>query len=160
MKFEIKVEEELCTGCGNCSIACPINVLELVDVAGGKGGGVELAIESGTVLWLDASCNGCGVCINACASDALSLTATEQEVSDRALHLDEVEGAEEEGLEAVSEEAIAKPSYILDPEKKGFLEDVVASMKKTKPRRLVEAGKFEDAKESLLKIKEKTGEKE
>ncbi|MFQ5815836.1 MAG: ATP-binding protein [Candidatus Hydrothermarchaeaceae archaeon] len=161
MRFEIKVEDELCTGCGNCSVACPINALELWDVSGGKGGGVELAVEGGKAFWLDSTCNGCGVCIRACASDALSLMACEQTVTDRALDLAEVGGVTEEEKAAMSEETVAaRPTFKLDPKKKGFLEKVLVSMKKTKPRRLVETGKFDDAKERLLKVKEEAGGKE
>lgn len=160
MKFELKVGEELCTGCGNCMVACPINALELLDVAGGKGGGVELAIDGGRAFWLNSSCNGCGVCVRACASNALSLSASDQTVTSRALHLDEVEGAEEEKAMTAETRATMKPAFRLDPQKKDRLENMLTSMKKTKPRRLVESGKFDEAKESLFKAKEEGGGQE
>ncbi len=151
MTFELKVEDELCSGCGNCSVSCPINALMVLDAAGGKGGGVEFIVEGGNALWLSDTCNGCGICVKACAYDALTLKAVEQATSDRELHLVETEGLEEEAEEGAAE--IAAPAFRLDPEKRELLEGVFASMKKTKTRRLVEAGKLEDAKANLFKSK-------
>ncbi|AEA47127.1 Coenzyme F420 hydrogenase/dehydrogenase, beta subunit C-terminal domain [Archaeoglobus veneficus] len=59
--IELIYYEERCTGCGNCAVACPLNVPSgVLRIVGGR-------------LKPDIRCEGCGVCISACPFNALEL---------------------------------------------------------------------------------------
>jgi ferredoxin len=78
MGFEFKIEEELCIGCGNCVVVCPVDAFNSPDIAGGKGVNLsELTrlVSGGRAIQVDAElCNGCGTCVISCPTDALILT--------------------------------------------------------------------------------------
>jgi ferredoxin len=56
--FVAQVNEDLCTGCGNCETACPFGAVSLPE---------------GTSLIDQQKCMGCGVCVEHCTVDAISL---------------------------------------------------------------------------------------
>lgn len=161
MTFNLVVEEEICTGCGNCVVACPINALKVDEAYGGKGGGVELKIENGTTCVITDACNGCGVCVIACSQGALSLRALTPQQATKELRISEmgaVEGEEDgEMIEEYEPEKIAR--FKIDPVKKALIDNVLGALKNIKVRYLIEAGKAEDAKKSILKRKDVKNEK-
>ena len=55
--MSIIIDDELCTGCGNCVDSCPFGALEL---------------ENGIAKVL-SNCNLCGACIDACSIEAITL---------------------------------------------------------------------------------------
>ncbi len=55
----IRVETELCTGCGNCVAVCPLGIVEMVNDVAVIGDG----------------CNLCGACRDACSFDAIVIEA-------------------------------------------------------------------------------------
>jgi ferredoxin len=64
--FIAESDEKVCTECGTCAEACPINAIEMVPEASPK---------------IDESiCLGCGVCALKCPSGALKLVKREQRV--------------------------------------------------------------------------------
>lgn len=146
--FKLEVKEELCTGCGNCVVACPINALKEAEVSGGKGGGVELKIEDGVSQVISDSCNGCGVCIKSCAYKAILLHAPEHSAAFRELVISEINKKGEEDV--VVEEAVEEAVFEIDAKRRAFLESVLSSMKNIKVRYLIETGKAEDAKKTIL----------
>ena len=64
----IKIDEDLCDGCGSCVLACPENAIEIVD---GKARVVR-----------ESHCDGLGACIGDCPAGALSLEEREAEEFD------------------------------------------------------------------------------
>ncbi len=54
----VKVEPELCKGCGICIDACPVDVLKFSDAFNSKG--------YHYAYYVDEGCTGCGVCFYAC----------------------------------------------------------------------------------------------
>ena len=70
--MELILDENLCTGCGNCILACPANYP--LDYNGKK----ELWIENGKITLTGENCNGCGICIKSCPFNALLLKRSEQ----------------------------------------------------------------------------------
>ena len=64
----IKIDESLCTGCGNCTIACAEGAIKIVD---GKARVVS-----------DKFCDGLGACIGECPAGALTIEERETEEFD------------------------------------------------------------------------------
>ena len=58
----IRLDEERCTGCGNCAVVCPMDLWELRD---------EKAVLSGDYK---GKCTECGSCFIACEEDAIDFT--------------------------------------------------------------------------------------
>jgi len=66
----ITIDEEKCTGCGNCIPGCPEGALQIID---GKAR-----------LISDLFCDGLGACIGECPEDAISVIKREAEPYDEA----------------------------------------------------------------------------
>lgn len=64
----IRIDEDLCTGCGECIPNCAEGALEIVD-------GVVRVIE-------ERLCDGLGACLGACPEDALSIEEREADAFD------------------------------------------------------------------------------
>jgi len=58
--YEIKVDPEKCTGCGECLEICPEEVYELEDEKS-----VPVNVEQ---------CEGCESCLEVCEQDAITVT--------------------------------------------------------------------------------------
>jgi coenzyme F420-reducing hydrogenase delta subunit/Pyruvate/2-oxoacid:ferredoxin oxidoreductase delta subunit len=57
-----RVDEKLCRACGDCTTACPYDIPELVDTAGGyKATSIDSLL-----------CRGCGACVSVCRTGAIS----------------------------------------------------------------------------------------
>jgi 4Fe-4S ferredoxin len=155
LTFSLEVEDEACTGCGNCVIACPINALKVDEACGGKGGGVELKIENGITCVISDACNGCGVCVVACSQRALNLKTLEPSFTERELRISEM-SSQTSGEDGAIMEADEEPlmRFKIDRKKKALLEGILTSLKNIKVRYLIETGKGKDARERMLKSKD------
>jgi 4Fe-4S ferredoxin len=73
------IKGDLCTGCGNCVVACPLNVSVSQDVSGGKGPltkDVIMGVKDGSISVLnidicrrnegDMQSEPCRICIDVC----------------------------------------------------------------------------------------------
>ncbi len=82
MAYRIVVNREICHGCGNCVVACPVNANKSSEVAGGKGPQEDInpsiIIEDGAVKinQLD-ECTNCATCIKACPIGAIKVEEVE-----------------------------------------------------------------------------------
>jgi len=79
----IKIDENLCTGCGDCIIACAEGALEIID------GKAKVIRES--------FCDGLGACIGECPEGALSIEERKADDFDEAAvkeHLEEMKKSE------------------------------------------------------------------
>jgi len=72
----IKIDEEKCTGCGDCIINCPEGALQLID------GKARLVSE--------VACDGLGACIGHCPFDAITIEEREASPYDERLVVREI----------------------------------------------------------------------
>jgi Na+-translocating ferredoxin:NAD+ oxidoreductase RNF subunit RnfB len=72
--FLPEVSEELCTGCGKCVEACPVEAMALVSASDPHQPKRRKARVD------ESLCLGCGVCVRVCTKDSLKLKAREQRV--------------------------------------------------------------------------------
>ncbi len=151
--FKLAVKAELCTGCCNCVITCPINALMVTETSGGKGGGFELAVEGGAAIVLSRECNGCGRCVEACPTNALSIEAKKASRAERGVKVSELSNARggngrAEKAEAVETRIVA---FTIDKKLRAQLEALASTFENTKIKYMLETGKGKDAKEEVLK---------
>ena len=78
MPIVLKLYPELCHGCGNCVIACPVNSANSPEIAGGKGPTddveVIMIVEDGQITMRNSNlCGKCGTCVESCPVDAIKL---------------------------------------------------------------------------------------
>lgn len=76
--YQIAISKRKCNGCGDCTIACPVN----------KTGKIVTEQESNAVLRVKNGklgvtnqdlCDGCGMCIEACPRHALEIRFPSQQ---------------------------------------------------------------------------------
>ena len=78
MAYKLVVNRELCHGCGNCVIACPVNASKSTEIAGGKGPSEDvnpvIIVEDGAVKINQLTeCKDCATCLKACPVGAIKL---------------------------------------------------------------------------------------
>ena len=83
MPIGLVVYPELCHGCGNCVISCPVNALNSPEVAGGKGptddADLIMIVEDGEINLKHVDlCGKCGTCIETCPVNAIKLEELEE----------------------------------------------------------------------------------
>jgi len=70
------IEEDKCTGCGNCVKACPKNLIQLIPVSK-KVNILCMSIDNGKIAKTNCgnktACIGCGLCAKKCPVDAISM---------------------------------------------------------------------------------------
>jgi len=95
MGFEFKIEDELCMGCGNCVVVCPVDALNSAEISGGKGANLSVLtrlVSGGHAIQVDAElCNGCGTCVISCPTNALILSTDAPEESVKVVAAEETD---------------------------------------------------------------------
>jgi len=75
--FRMAIDRDLCTGCGNCCTACPVN--KVADAQMGAGGHssndeVIMRVQAGDVVVIhEEKCTGCKTCEGACPTNAIRI---------------------------------------------------------------------------------------
>lgn len=82
----IKIDEDLCTGCGKCIIGCPEGAIELID------GKAKLVSEN--------YCDGLGACIGQCPEGAITIEKRETQPYDEKIVMDNIVKEGPEMIEA------------------------------------------------------------
>lgn len=114
MMYELRVDKEKCTGCGNCVISCPVNALDNIEICGGKGVEAHILVGNSKAEVKEQSfCNGCGVCVTSCPFGAIVLVPLALEPFSKTMKIDEMPMV---GMEALVYGAIKEGEVLTMPE--------------------------------------------
>ena len=123
MVYSLKIDEELCNGCGCCVIICPIHASK-IDSGIPEYEDFIIQVKNGMAFVLNSElCDGCGDCLEICPQDAIELitekitpgTALMRVITIGAVAVaEEGEIVEEEVLEIPDELKNIDPNLIVD----------------------------------------------
>ena len=76
--FNLKINQQLCTGCNVCVVSFPINFNQLKTAGELTRENAVLLVKNGVAVPIyiekrDDTCDGCGVCIKECAQKAIDM---------------------------------------------------------------------------------------
>jgi ferredoxin len=75
--FQPTVDDQRCTACGKCVVACPVQAVSIVARGGRQRDADGAATPLTCAVDLD-TCIGCGVCVGACSQSALTMVRRPQ----------------------------------------------------------------------------------
>lgn len=121
LRIEIRVHEERCVGCGNCTAVCPVNNTVTMRIESGK-------LKSGFV------CEGCGLCVKVCPFNALELIVEELETGEVGAEAEAGAGEVREVIEETGKAGKEGKEEVIEEEKERA-EEKVKSAESGKLRR-------------------------
>ena len=145
-KFDLKIDDKKCNGCGNCVIVCPINAAE--------GAEIVLRVKDGNaLLFTPEKCDGCGVCVENCPVNAIVVDVEEVLPAERVIDTTTKVISETEATELTASIKVERPKVSSEALQKitSELKTINELMSVTKIRMLIESGKEEQAWEELKK---------
>ena len=83
--YRLKINRNICIGCNDCVVSCPINFMQLKEKGYLTEENVVVLVKNGVAYDIfvenreSPNCDGCGVCITACPQSAIKLEIIEVE---------------------------------------------------------------------------------
>lgn len=76
--FEVRINNNTCTGCNACVVSCPVNFNQLKTDGELTRQNAVLLVKNGVAYPIydedrSANCDGCGICIVNCAQKAIKV---------------------------------------------------------------------------------------
>ncbi|MFX1504088.1 MAG: ferredoxin family protein [Promethearchaeota archaeon] len=81
--YRLKINKNLCVGCNDCVVSCPINFLQLKEKGYLTKENAVVLVKNGMAYDIyiegrNVNCDGCGVCLKHCPVSAIELHLVEK----------------------------------------------------------------------------------